>query len=114
MVCGLMVLSSLSTNAQTAVMRWNSVHQQITSFGASSSNSSAFNFMKLSETDKVDLCDLFFSQEKGIGLIMLRNELYSFKIVDVKDSLDWSRDEEQIWLMSDAKKRGADYFWSAS
>jgi glucuronoarabinoxylan endo-1,4-beta-xylanase len=27
---------------------------------------------------------------------------------------DWTKDNDQVWLMNEAKKRGVDYFWSAT
>ena len=44
---------------------------------------------------------------------MLRNELY-WKIEPHPGVWDWSQDDDQIWLMKQAEKRGVHYFWSAA
>jgi glucuronoarabinoxylan endo-1,4-beta-xylanase len=104
---------SLQTFSQSVEVKWNDVHQKITGFGASGGNISAENFMKLSEADREKLCDLFFSVDKGIGLSMVRNELY-FLIEPAPGVWDWTKDSAQVWLMNQAKKRGVNYFWSTS
>lgn len=98
--------------SQSVEVSWNDEHQRITGFGASGGNSSAENFMKLPEEDKKKLCDLFFSVEKGIGLTVVRNELY-WHIEPFPGVWDWGKDTAQVWLMNEAKKRGATLFWSA-
>ena len=98
---------------QSVEVKWNEVHQTITGFGASGGNSSAQNFLKLSESDRKALCDLFFSADKGIGLTMVRNELY-WHIEPSPGVWDWKKDSAQVWLMNEAQKRGVNYFWSAA
>jgi glucuronoarabinoxylan endo-1,4-beta-xylanase len=98
---------------QSVKVNWNQVHQKITGFGGSGGNSSAENFLKLRDSDKVKLCDLLFSTDKGIGISMVRNEIY-WTLEPSPGVWDWIKDDAQIWLMNEAKKRGVNYFWSAA
>jgi len=86
--------------------------QLIAGFGASGGNDSAANFRKMTAANQTRLCDLLFDQEKGIGLSILRSELF-YRIEPSPGVWDWTQDEDQVWLMNGAKKRGVKYFWSA-
>lgn len=115
-LCATAILMSHFLNesyCQSVTVTWNEVHQKITGFGGSGGNSSAENFMKLTDADKVKLCDLLFSPDKGIGISMVRNEIY-WTIEPSPGVWDWTKDDAQIWLMNEAKKRGVNYFWSAA
>jgi glucuronoarabinoxylan endo-1,4-beta-xylanase len=88
------------------------LRQMITGFGASGGNDSAENFAKLSPENQQKLYDLLFDAEIGIGLSMLRSELF-YRIEASSGAWDWSKDEAQVRVMIEAKKRGVKYFWSA-
>ena len=66
----------------------------------------------MTAANQTRLCDLLFDQEKGIGLSILRSELF-YRIEPSPGVWDWTQDEDQVWLMNGAKKRGVKYFWSA-
>ena len=99
--------------AQMVEVNWKAEYQKITGFGASGGNNSAENFLKLNDSDRSKLCDLFFTVDKGIGISMVRNEIY-WHIEPKPGVWDWTKDSAQIWLMQEAKKRGVQYFWSAA
>ena len=86
--------------------------QPITGFGASGGNDSAANFQKMTAANQTQLCDLLFDAEKGIGLSMLRSELF-YRIEPSEGVWDWTKDDDQVRLMNEARKRGVKYFWSA-
>jgi len=104
---------SQQTNSIPVTVNFVDVHQCITGFGVSGGNSSASNFKKLTPDRQKYICDLLFNIENGIGLSMVRNELY-WTIEPSAGIWDWTKDNDQIWLMNEAKKRGVDYFWSAT
>jgi hypothetical protein len=86
--------------------------QTIVGFGASGRNDSAANFGKLTTENQKKLYDLFFDPDTGIGLSMVRSELF-YRIEPCAGVWDWSKDDAQVRLMIEAKKRGVKYFWSA-
>ena len=105
--------SSLAAATANVTVRWAETHQRITGFGGSGGNDSAGNFQKLTPENQQRLCDLLFDAKKGIGLTMVRNEIYAWKIQPAPDTWDWNKDDDQVWLMRQAKARGATNFWSA-
>ena len=94
-------------------VRWADTRQRITGFGGSGGNDSAAGFQKLTATNQQKLCDLLFDARKGIGLTMVRNEIYAWRIQPAPGTWDWTKDNDQVWLMRQAKARGATNFWSA-
>ena len=111
---GILCLPQLTAAASPEVkIDWNDVHQRITGFGASGGNDSAGNFQKLSPRQQRRLGDLLFDVKKGIGLTMVRNEIYAWKIQPTPETWDWTQDNDQVWLMRQAKARGTTNFWSA-
>jgi len=107
------VTASLAAAPACVTVRWAETHQRITGFGGSGGNDSAGNFQKLTPENQRRLCDLLFDVKKGIGLTMVRNEIYTWKIQPAPDTWDWSKDDDQVWLMRQAKARGVTNFWSA-
>jgi len=114
------VLLSFSASAVAAdgpaspvTVDFSDQRQLITGFGASGGNDSAANFRKMTPENQTKLNDLFFDQEKGIGLTMLRSELFA-RIEPKPGVWDWNKDDDQVWLMKEAQKRGVRYFWSAN
>ena len=112
---GMVCLAQFATTASPAevTIHWNDTHQRITGFGASGGNEAAGNFQKLTSHNQRRLCDLLFEVKNGIGLTMVRNEIYAWKIHPTPETWDWTQDNDQVWLMRQAKARGATNFWSA-
>ena len=79
--------------------------QRITGFGASGGNDSANDFLKMTPANRTHLCDLLFDREKGIGLSMLRSELFA-RIEPSAGVWDWTKDEAQVWLMTEPGRGG--------
>jgi glucuronoarabinoxylan endo-1,4-beta-xylanase len=86
--------------------------QTIAGFGASGGNDSARNFGKLTAENQKRLYSLLFDPDSGIGLSMVRSELF-YRIEPSQGVWDWSKDADQVRLLNEAKKRGVKYFWSA-
>jgi glucuronoarabinoxylan endo-1,4-beta-xylanase len=107
------VTTLLAAASPEVMVRWADTHQRITGVGGSGGNDSAANFQKLTPENQQRLCDLLFDVKKGIGLTMVRNEIYAWKIQPTPGTLDWTKDNDQVWLMRQAKSRGATNFWSA-
>jgi len=112
---GVVCRSQLVVTASPAevTIHWNDTHQRITGFGASGGNDAAGNFQKLTPKQQRRLCNLLFEVKNGIGLTIVRNEIYAWKIQPTPDTWDWTQDNDQVWLMRQAKARGATNFWSA-
>jgi len=108
-----LVTASVAAGSPEVTVRWGDTHQRITGFGGSGGNDAAANFQKLTPENRRRLCDLLFDARKGIGLTMVRNEIYAWRIQPAPGAWDWSKDDDQVWLMRQAKARGATNFWSA-
>ena len=77
----------------------------------------------LSEIDQADILKLLFSPNGGMGYSILRNEIGNgpedagkkdgtvASIEPQPDQFNWTGDEDQIWLMNEAKKRGCMRFF---
>jgi glucuronoarabinoxylan endo-1,4-beta-xylanase len=105
------------------------LRQQIDGFGFSEAFHMARAIKNLSEKDQTDLLNLMFSPNGGMGYSILRNEIGEGPLgagerdgtvasIEPKPSeWNWTGDEDQIWLMNEAKKRGCTRFissaWSA-
>ena len=107
------VTAALAAASPEVTVRWAETHQRITGFGGSGGNDSAANFQKLTPENQQRLCELLFDVKKGIGLTMVRNEIYAWRIQPTPGAWDWSKDKDQVWLMRQAKVRGATNLWSA-
>lgn len=103
---------------------WTNEKQTIEGFGGSGAFHQAANLMAYPETERDQILDLLFSQDNGIGLSIVRNIIgdggdWGNKIDGPTPSIEpqegvwnWIGDEDQIWLMNEAKKRGCDRFVS--
>jgi len=102
------------------------IRQQIDGFGFSEAFHQARVIRLLSDKDQDDLLTLMFSPNGGMGYSILRNEIGDgpegagktdgtvASIEPKPDSFNWTGDEDQIWLMSEAKKRGCTRFLSSA
>src|ERR1700677_3151065 len=102
------------------------IRQQIDGFGFSEAFHAARLIQNLSDKDRTDLLNLMFSVNGGMGYSILRNQIGSGPLgAGVKDGtvasiepasgeFNWTGDEDQIWLMNEAKKRGCTRFISSS
>ncbi|NLY90575.1 MAG: carbohydrate-binding protein [Firmicutes bacterium] len=107
-------------------MDWNEERQVIDGFGGSGAFHQAANLRAFPERDRELILDLLFSQEKGIGLSIVRNIIgdggdWGEEIDGATPSIEpeegvwnWSGDEDQIWLMQEARRRGCDRFMSTA
>jgi glucuronoarabinoxylan endo-1,4-beta-xylanase len=103
---------------------WANEKQVIEGFGGSGAFHQAANLMAYPEAERNQILDLLFSQDKGIGLSIVRNIVgdggdWGKPIDGPTPSIEpqegvwnWKGDEDQIWLMNEAKKRGCGRFVS--
>lgn len=98
--------------------------QQIDGFGFSEAFQQAGVMRTLAEKDQNDLLNLMFSPAGGMGYSILRNQIGDAEkprtntgdiqsIEPRKGEWVWTGDENQIWLMNEAKKRGCTRFLSS-
>jgi glucuronoarabinoxylan endo-1,4-beta-xylanase len=103
--------ASMDPNAKsTGTVDWSRTAQEIDGFGASG----AFHMAG----DLMDFPDILFSQSKGAGLSIVRNFVgdggsWGSKTNGPSPSIEpqegvwsWTGDEDEIWLMKEAGKRG--------
>ena|ERR1035437_3650885 len=103
------------------------IQQQIDGFGFSEAFHMARAIQGLADKDQTDLLNLMFSFNGGMGYSILRNQIGEgplpltpgnvASIEPAPDQFNWTGDEDQIWLMNEARKRGCTRFissaWSA-
>lgn len=100
------------------------VRQQIDGFGFSEAFQQAATMRLLPEADLNGLLNLMFSPNGGMGYSILRNQIGDAQkprpgtgdiqsIEPTKGEFAWTGDENQIWLMNEAKKRGCTRFLSS-
>jgi glucuronoarabinoxylan endo-1,4-beta-xylanase len=102
------------------------VRQLIDGFGFSEAFHMARTIQGLGAKDQNDLLNLMFSPNGGMGYSILRNEIGEGPITagqhdgtvasiePVAGQFSWTGDEDQIWLMNEAKKRGCTRFFSSA
>jgi glucuronoarabinoxylan endo-1,4-beta-xylanase len=100
------------------------MRQQIDGFGFSEAFHAAGSMRALAEKDQSALLDLMFSMNGGMGYSILRNQIGNgplnsrpgqvASIEPEKGVWNWAGDDDQIWLMNEAKKRGCSRFLSSS
>ena len=100
--------------------------QVIDGFGFSEAFHMARTIQGLAEPDRTNLLNLMFSSNGGMGYSILRNQIGEGPLgAGVKDGtvasieptpneFSWVGDEDQIWLMGEAKKRGCGRFLSTA
>ncbi|RKQ32485.1 glycoside hydrolase [Oceanobacillus halophilus] len=124
-----------SADQPASVIEWDEELQEIDGFGGSFAFHKGGSIMRLDDPVRTQILDLLFSQEKGIGISIVRNMVGDGGIDDwgnedydgpsetimpnpgeyVWDDPDWNKDEfdkYQIWIMNEAKKRGVETFLS--
>jgi glucuronoarabinoxylan endo-1,4-beta-xylanase len=100
--------------------------QQIDGFGFSEAFHRAREIQLLPDKMQTDLLNLMFSPNGGMGYSILRNEIGEgplgagktdgtvASIEPTPGEFNWTGDEDQIWLMNEAKKRGCTTFFSSA
>ena len=110
---------SLNTNAKnTGTVDWSRTGQEIDGFGASGAFHMAGNLMNFPEPQRTQILDILFSQSSGAGLSIVRNFVGDGgswgsstngpapSIEPQEGVWNWTGDEDEIWLMNEAAKRG--------
>lgn len=128
--------SAKSAEGPVSLIEWNKELQEIDGFGGSFAFHKGGSIQRLDEPVRSQLLDLLFTQEKGIGISIVRNMVGDGGIDDwgntdydgptetimpnpgeyVWDDPNWNKDEfdkYQIWIMNEAKERGVDTFFSS-
>lgn len=110
--------AAVAARAADATISWDSVEQTMDGFGASASFHQAFVLQQFPEPQRSQILDLLFSTEKGAGLSIVRNDVGEGgtwgvptngptpTIEPAQGHWQWKGDEDQIWFMREAKKRG--------
>ena len=105
-------------SVSTGTVDWNRTAQEIDGFGASGAFHMAANLMKFPEPQRSEVLDALFSTTKGAGLSIVRNFVgdggsWGSEINGPSPSIEpeegvwnWTGDEDEIWLMREAAKRG--------
>jgi glucuronoarabinoxylan endo-1,4-beta-xylanase len=107
----------------TAGIAVNQLQQQIEGFGFCEAFHQARNLQSFSDKDKAAILDLMFSPAAGMGYSILRNIIgdgpanpqngSTTSIEPTAGEFNWTGDEDQIWMMNEAKKRGCTRFLSS-
>jgi glucuronoarabinoxylan endo-1,4-beta-xylanase len=112
----IMALIPASAANQVCEIKWDAERQVIEGFGASGAFGRAGKLMVFPESSRQKILDLLFSVKVGIGLNIVRNLVgdgAAIPSIEPKESQwNWTGDEEQIWLMNEAKKYGVTRFMS--
>ena len=116
-----LITALIPVNAADSVcnVNWNAEKQVIDGFGASGAFRQAGSLMIFPEISRQKILDLLFSQQAGIGLTIVRNLVGDSADSGATPSIEpkegewnWTGDEDQIWLMNEAKKYGVTRFIS--
>jgi len=110
---------SLDANSKsTGTVDWTRTAQEIDGFGASAAFHMAGDLMSFPEPQRTEILDILFSQSKGAGLSIVRNFVgdggsWGSKTNGPAPSIEpqegvwnWTGDEDEIWFMREAGKRG--------
>ena len=109
-----------ASSKSTGIIDWNKTAQEIDGFGASGAFHMARNLMNFPEPQRSEVLDILFSPTKGAGLSIVRNIVGdgatvgggSPSIEPEEGVWSWTGDEDQIWLMQEAGKRGCTRYMS--
>ena len=117
--------ASLDVNSKsTGIVDWRMTEQEIDGFGASAAFHMAGDLMDFPEPQRTEILDILFSQNKGAGLSIVRNFVgdggsWGSKTNGPSQSIEpqegvwnWTGDEDEIWFMKEARKRGCTRFES--
>jgi glucuronoarabinoxylan endo-1,4-beta-xylanase len=111
-------LAAGTAHAADQTINWDSLEQTMDGFGASASFHQALVLQQFPEPQRSQILDLLFSTEKGAGLSIVRNDVgegghWGKPMNGPTPSIEpepgdwrWKGDEDQIWFMREAKKRG--------
>lgn len=131
-LASVMLVSTLPAKAAatTATIDWHRERQEMDGFGISGAFKQAQNIKNLPQVERNKILDLLFSQNNGSGFSIVRNIVGDSadgqnpewgnaidgptQSIQPKDeeSWVWTGDEDQIWFMNEAKKRGTVRFMS--
>jgi glucuronoarabinoxylan endo-1,4-beta-xylanase len=113
--------ASLDPNSKsTGTVFWSRTAQEIDGFGGSGAFRMARNLMNFPEPQRSEVLDILFSPTKGAGLTIVRNIVGdggtvggASPTIEPKEGVwDWTVDDDQIWLMKEAGKRGVTRYMS--
>ena len=108
----------------TGTVNWNRTGQEIDGFGASAAFHMAGDLMNFPEPQRSQILDILFSQTQGAGLSIVRNFVgdggsWGTKTNGPAPSIEpqegvwnWTGDEDEIWFMQEAGKRGCTRYMS--
>jgi glucuronoarabinoxylan endo-1,4-beta-xylanase len=115
---------SCPVDAGPHVISWDGTRQTIDGFGICEAFHQARHIMEYPEPARTEILDLLFSTEKGAGVSILRNIVGDGgtwgndidgptpTIQPAEGVWSWTGDEDQIWLMRQAKGYGCSNFFS--
>jgi glucuronoarabinoxylan endo-1,4-beta-xylanase len=107
----------LPVGAEAPLIDWADERQTMDGFGASAAFHMAHNLQQFERS--AEILDLLFSTEKGAGLSIVRNVVGDggtwgeasngpTPSIEPREGVwNWKGDEDQIWFMREAAKRGA-------
>jgi glucuronoarabinoxylan endo-1,4-beta-xylanase len=107
-----------ASSKSTGTIDWTRTAQEIDGFGASAAFHMAGDLMDFPEPQRSEILDILFSQSKGAGLSIVRNFVgdggsWGSKTNGPAPSIEpqegvwnWTGDEDEIWFMKEAGKRG--------
>lgn len=110
--------------ANPQVIHWDDTRQTIDGFGICEAFHQARHIMEYPEPARTEILDLLFSTEKGAGVSILRNIVGDGgtwgndidgptpTIQPAEGVWNWTGDEDQIWLMRQAKGYGCTHYFS--
>ncbi len=110
--------------AAPSIIRWDATRQTIDGFGICEAFHQARHIMEYQEPARTEILDLLFSTQKGAGVSILRNIVGDGgtwgnaidgptpTIQPQEGVWNWTGDEDQIWLMRQAKGYGCTQFLS--
>jgi glucuronoarabinoxylan endo-1,4-beta-xylanase len=87
-------------------INWNDVKQEIDGIGVSQAGWSGAIY-DLQEPARSEILDLLFTQDKGIGLSILRGAIFA-EYNPAPGQFDFTVRPDQVWVMQQAKARGVD------
>ena len=111
--------AALPARADAPLIDWADARQTMDGFGASAAFFQARNLQAYGEPARSRILDLLFSTDKGAGLSIVRNIVgdggdwgkpdngATPSIEPREGAWNWQGDEDQIWFMREAARRGA-------
>lgn len=124
-LCGSRFAAAAAPAPNIAGIAWKDEHvrQQIDGFGFSEAFQQSGLIRGLDEKSQNDLLNLMFSPGAGMGYSILRNQIGDVETArpntgetptfePAKGKFVWTGDENAVWLMNEAKKRGCTRFLS--